>query len=55
MFLMYSPTAVSNVHMSVSTNVTGNLVVVIMKLHEIDAREFPYITYKDSNLEQNVP
>jgi hypothetical protein len=55
MFLMYIPTAGSNIHISVSTNVIGNLFVVGMKLHEIDAREVPYRTYKDSTLEQNVP
>jgi len=55
MFLMYSPRAGSNDHTNVSSNVTESLFVVITKLHEIDAREVPHRTYKDSTLEQNVP
>jgi hypothetical protein len=54
MFLMYIPTAGLNVQTSVSANVTGNLFVVFIKLHQIDAREVPYRTYKDTTLEQNV-
>jgi hypothetical protein len=48
MFLTYITTAGSNVNMSVRTNVTGNLFVVIMKLHDIDARGVPFRNYKDS-------